>query len=333
MNCSRVLLNSRPEPATPQLPAPTHRFHLFTMSTFKPHPLAALPTLDFPPFMQAIMQTRQLLQVMDDVLVILVSRSATHWVLAGLGVGAGVNIGQGNEEELVCWNWKTGKVLAVSRCRLPGLSLSIERLALPENGWYASFALLSPTTFMITSTSNISHPLPAEPRTLASAFPPVIQIYSFLPDPSKPVNPLQPLDSDYVDDTTPRPVLLVQLEMPVFADYAIISSFDVRPDPAFPTRRPPQVDRATSIGLNKSFTQNPKTGVVVFELQVLEPHEDGPPEAMTSRHYEMFVKRETLLEMAVEGEKRLVDARDRGDAYINNRVEVRLPWHKWGIPA
>jgi hypothetical protein len=84
------------------------------MSTFEPHPCAALPTLDFPPFTQAIMQTRQLLQVMGDTLVILVSRFAAHWILAGMGIGVAGMAGAGNEEELVAWNWKTGQVLAVS---------------------------------------------------------------------------------------------------------------------------------------------------------------------------------------------------------------------------
>lgn len=59
------------------------------------------------------MQTRQLLQVMDDVLVILVSRSAPQWILAGLGMNMGLG-GLGNEEETVVWNWKTGRVIAVN---------------------------------------------------------------------------------------------------------------------------------------------------------------------------------------------------------------------------
>lgn len=60
-----------------------------------------------------IMQTRQLLQIMGDVLVVMVSRFVAHWILAGLGAGV-PGLPAGNEEELVCWNWKTGKVLAVS---------------------------------------------------------------------------------------------------------------------------------------------------------------------------------------------------------------------------
>jgi hypothetical protein len=114
--CRDVLIAVRsPAPANPTLPAPTHRFHLLSMSTFKPHPLASTPTLDFPPFTQDIMQTRQLLQVMGDTLVVLVSRFASHWILAGMGIAMAGMAAAGNEEELVAWNWKTGAVLGVSR--------------------------------------------------------------------------------------------------------------------------------------------------------------------------------------------------------------------------
>jgi hypothetical protein len=59
------------------------------------------------------MQTKQLLQVMGDTLVVLVSHFATQWLLQGLG--AILPVGESNiEEEIVCWNWKTGKVMAVS---------------------------------------------------------------------------------------------------------------------------------------------------------------------------------------------------------------------------
>ena len=89
---------------------PTHRYHLLSLSTFEPHPLAQMPILDYPPACQPFAATRQLLQVMGDTLVILVSRYQIHWLLAGLqGLPP-----MGSEEEIVCWNWKTGRVLAVS---------------------------------------------------------------------------------------------------------------------------------------------------------------------------------------------------------------------------
>lgn len=92
---------------------PTHRYHLLTLSTFTPHPLASLPTLDFPPYQHPVMSSRQLLQVMGDVLVISVSRYIAAWLMQGLGMGMPM-ASRGIEEEVVCWNWKTGRVLAVS---------------------------------------------------------------------------------------------------------------------------------------------------------------------------------------------------------------------------
>jgi hypothetical protein len=109
----------RPARTDPSLPAPTHRFHLLSLTDFTPHPLAHLPVLDFPPFLQPVMQTRQLLQIMGDHLIILVSRFASQWIFAGVNMvaqGVGGGMGRGNEEEIIAWNWKTGGVLAVSRC-------------------------------------------------------------------------------------------------------------------------------------------------------------------------------------------------------------------------
>ena len=184
---------------------------------------------------------------------------------------------------------------------------------------------------MITSTSSISPPLPSEPRTLASVFPPVIQIYSFLADPQKHIIPVQPLSSDYTDDTTPRPTLLVQLELPPFAPGVVVTAFDVRPDPAYPPRRYDRFDTVPSLCVSKEFTQDPAKGVLVFEVQVMEPNEDSPNGPMSSRSFEMFVLRESLVSMAEQGEDRLRSARAVDDGFVNGRVEVALPWNQWGI--
>ncbi|WWC70361.1 uncharacterized protein I206_104311 [Kwoniella pini CBS 10737] len=311
-----VVSEYRPESHDTLHAPPTHRYHLLTLSTFKPHPLAKLPTLDFPPFSQAIMDTRQLLQVMGDTLVIQVSRFAPAWVLAGLGFGIGALGGLGHEEEMVAWNWKTGNVLA--------------RISLPENGWFSSFALLSPTTFLVTSTSNISPILPSETRSVGSVFPPVIQVYSFIPDPNNPINPVQPLYTDPMDDTTPRPVLLAQLQLPLFAPDVSIHAFDVRPDPAFP---PPPADEVPTLGKRKPFTQDPSKGVMVFELKVVGNGEDNIPRRERKKSYEIFVLRETLVEFARQGEERLRQAYDNEgdlDGLGIRGVERNVPWSEWG---
>ncbi|WVR07189.1 hypothetical protein IAU60_004230 [Kwoniella sp. DSM 27419] len=312
-----VVSEFRPDTTDANRSPPTHRYHLLSLSTFQPHPCAKLPTLDFPPFSHAIMDTRQLLQVMGDTLCVLVSRYAPPWVLAGLGLGIGALGGLGHEEEVVAWNWRTGKVLA--------------RMSLPENGWFASFALLSPTTLMITSTSNISPILPTEPRSQGHIFPPVIQIYSFAPDPNNPMDPVQPLDTDPMDDTTPRPVLLAQMELPRFAFNVMIAAFDVRPDPPFPVHQP---GTGPTLGKGKPFTQDPSKGILVFELRLVAP--PGQEHRMMSdrkKSYELFVLRETLVKAALQGEERLRQAWANGGDYDGlgiRGVERTIPWAEWG---
>lgn len=84
------------------------------MSSFTPHPLASLPTLDFPPVTQTLPRTRQLLQVMGDTLAVLVAKYIPIWILDALNIDPEVLGHRTQEEEIVVWNWKTGRVLSVS---------------------------------------------------------------------------------------------------------------------------------------------------------------------------------------------------------------------------
>jgi hypothetical protein len=206
-------------------------------------------------------------------------------------------------------------------------------MALPENGWFSSLSVLSPTSFMITSTANISPVLPTEPRAVASVFPPVIQIYSFAPDPTRDITPQQPLDLEHVDDTTPRPVLVAQLHTPPAADGAIMGSFDVRPDPAFP---PTPLGDAPMLGPRKPFTQDPSKGVLVFDLQMGDPPPEGEGADFptTTNTYELFVLREYLVQLAAEGQERL--RRSRLSATDEDHLEVwelmkNQMWSEWGV--
>jgi hypothetical protein len=81
-----------------------HRYHILTLSTLRPHPLASRPVLStFLPYELAI--TSQLIQVLGDVIAVLVS--PFHEAL-GL-----------QTEEVIVWNWKTGMVLSVSSLEEP----------------------------------------------------------------------------------------------------------------------------------------------------------------------------------------------------------------------
>lgn len=187
---------------------------------------------------------------------------------------------------------------------------------------------------MITSTSNISTVLDPEPRPAPpTVFPPVVQIYSFQPDPYHAVNPAQPLLAEFHDDSTPRPVLLAQLELPRFAAGAVVDGFDIRPDPAFPPREPGPGGESSGprIGGSKPFTQDPGKGVVVLDLQLIEPAEGGEGGTGEKVSYELFVLRETLVDLAKAGEERLRAARDEGgtDGFERFRVEEDIKWEDW----
>ena len=207
----------------------------------------------------------------------------------------------------------------------------MKRMYLPENGWFASFALLTPTSFMVTSTSTVSPVFPPDAHTsLASLFPPVINIYSFLPDSGHVVDPLQPLGDDANDDTTPRPTLLAQLDLPRFASGALIDGFDVRPDPAAPMSATPGLGHRS-----KPFMQDPAKGVLVFEISVREP----PNPQLDGRGvgskvgYELFVLRETLVDIALKGEAKMeAQRKSRNSLYdpIYFPVDESIPWASWG---
>lgn len=205
-------------------------------------------------------------------------------------------------------------------------------MTLPDNGWFSSLALLSPTSFMITSTANVSPVMPSEPISVASAFPPVIRIYSFTPDPERDISPVQPLDLEHNDDTTPRPVLVTQLHMPPVASGATMGQFEVRPDPAFPPI--PRGDQPT-LGPRKPFTQDPSKGVLVFDLTLGDPAPPGanPNQQTHANHFELFVLREFIAELATQGEERLRRSRlktgdeDRLDIWD---VALTLSWGDWG---
>lgn len=185
---------------------------------------------------------------------------------------------------------------------------------------------------MITSTSNIS-PIMTDSNDIdpnTYPFPPVIRIYSFLPDPENKIIPVQPLGPEHDDDTTARPILVAQLDLPRLAAGAGISSFDVRPDPAFPR------SSTRGVGERKAFTQDPEKGVLVFELSLNEPAdaEFELAQHLDQKNFELFVLRETLVALAKEGEERLVEQRgcrdeDTGE-YAFWKVERNIPWAEWG---
>ncbi|BEI86007.1 hypothetical protein CcaverHIS002_0602940 [Cutaneotrichosporon cavernicola] len=272
--------------------APIHRFHLLSLSTGEPHPLAACPTLDSPPWVPADVRhvSQQLLQVMDSTLVVLIAvqdevmamRAAYH-------------------EEMFAWDWKTGVVLG--------------RRNLGDTLTRSSMALLTPTTVAVTMPAVIGPTLREmfggvpgfmDNQNPVFIHPPSIDIFSFAQNsnipPPEDTRPLQRADSDR---TTPRFALVVRLLMPALRAGSMMAQMHMRPDPAFP----PVPSSQTTLG-SRPFTQDPRRGVIVIEM-TMDDDRLVMPMRMRPEFYEMFILRETLVAMADEGEARLHEIWDR----------------------
>jgi len=184
---------------------------------------------------------------------------------------------------------------------------------------------------MVTSTDNVTPVLPQAPDDPIPAFPPVIRIYSFAPDPERDILPQRSLDFEHNDDTTPRPVLVAQLSVPPLLADVAMSQFEVRPDPAFPPI--PRGDQPT-LGPRKPFTQDPYKGVLVFDLTIGDPPFPGDANLTNNQSsYELFILREYLIDLSTKGEERLRRSRLRIEH--EERLEIwdvalNLSWAEWG---
>jgi hypothetical protein len=299
-----VVSEHDPVASQPHLDAPAHRYHLLSLSTFEPHPLAALPTLDFPPTVVQSNWPRQLIQIMGDTLVAHISREGiniigfqdTHAVVA-----------QDSEEEIVAWNWKTGEVLG--------------RIHLGRTNASCTFCMLSPTLIAVARSTVIRQrwdPEDPDPAPIEELSPPAIVILSFAQE-ANPPKVDQPLMANSEDATTPRAVEVARLLMPALAgDLTELSleNFHMRPDPAYPAVPGGQA----TLGKGKPFTQDPSRGLMVLEVWVAQDMEN------TTTNFEMFILRETLLKFATDAEDTLRASRASGDEF----AVKDLAWAEWG---
>lgn len=189
---------------------------------------------------------------------------------------------------------------------------------------------------MVTSTmSSIPSGGPAFPWK-RDEHRPTIQIYSILSDPKRSVIPVQPLQSEIMDDTTPRPVCVAVLEMPTLQEDVRVTEFDVRPDPAYPPRPEQTKDGEVEYTLlkHKPFTQDPSKGILVFDYRLQERIAMDPNTRDVVRNwpFEVFVRRETLVKLGQEGEKRLKQAWESGSVLKMGVRDVQqtLTWDEWG---
>lgn len=282
-----IVVSEHDPSSTDDGPPPIHRFHLLTLSDAKPHPLAAKPILDSPPWCSTEVRhlSQQLLQVMDSTLLILIAVQDEGMALRGA-----------YHEEMFAWNWKTGEVLG--------------RRNLGETLARSSMALLTPTTVAVTMPAVIGPTLREmfggvpgfmDNRSPIFIHEPSIDIFSFARRPDLPIRENYPLKRHDVDKETPRFALLASLLLPPMRSGSMMAVFHMRPDPAFPAVPTSQA----TLG-SRPFTQDPRRGVIVIEL-AMDDDRLVMPMRMRPEFYEMFILRETLVDMAEEGEERLFE--------------------------
>jgi hypothetical protein len=200
-------------------------------------------------------------------------------------------------EELIAWDWKTGVLLG--RCKL-GDTLT-----------RSSIALLTPTAVAVTMPAVIGPTLREmfggvpgfmDNQNPVYIHPPSIDIMTFIHDPSKsPPSRTGPLPRIEAHKDAPKIELVVSLLLPRMRSGSMMAQMHMRPDPAFP---PPPSNQA-SLGA-RPFTQDPRRGVIVIEL-TMDDDRLVMPMRVRPEFFEMFILRETLVQMAEEGEARLYD--------------------------
>lgn len=304
-----VVSEYEPEAVDDDLAPPAHRFHLLSMSTFEPHPLAKLPMLDFPPASVPTIWPRQLLQVMGDTFVSHISREGVS--IMGILQDAHAILANDSEEEMVAWNWKTGEVMG--------------RIHLGRTLNACTFCMLTPTTVAVAMPATVRSSTRLGNFHTEVVDEPSITIYSFAQPTTTDVK--QPLMRDEEDETTPRAVAVARLRIPEIAPGASLENFHMRPDPS---AIPPPAD-APTLGRGKPFTLDPARGVVVIEMTIGSDDTDEPIHLQNAHteNFELFILRETLVNLAEEGEARR--RRDWAKFGPGAEPDARVyEWDQWG---
>lgn len=263
---------------------PLLRYHLLTISTLEPHPLATripLFSMDGSP---RIRNVYQLLQIFGDILAV----SATP---ANSVVQEDPRQEQQDRPHMVrIWNWKTGELLSVGTRNVPKVSppmliMLVQELVLPSAALPPAMILLDVQRFLLVGEEdNRVH----------------LDIYGF--------NGLQ-------DSSKPGIAkLLVRFSMDSYRSHPTVNlelrSILARPDPPFPS-----TTMQTPLGKLKPFTEDPATGLLVLSLQFVLQAGGFPIAEETV----VFLLKEELLKMAkaheavleVQAIERNLDEEDR----------------------
>lgn len=270
---------------------PWLRYHLLTISTLEPHPLATRIPLYSIDGSTRVRNVYQLLQIFGDILA--VSATPANSVMH--------EHGQQQEEVhphmVRIFNWKTGQLLSVSRPlmlqrRQAILTSSRQELVLPNTSLAPAMILLDRQRFLLVGEEDHSVHL---------------DIYGF---------------GGVEDPSTPAVAkLLVRFSMDPYRSNPAVNlelrSILARPDPPFPSTSVP-----TPLGKLKPFTEDPATGLLVVSLQFVLQAGGFPIAEETV----VFLLKEELLKMA---EAHLALLAEREAKQELEEDDYILEWDQW----
>lgn len=237
---------------------PTINLHLFTLSTFQPHPRAKEHILTWPSGTLYGRAPSLGFQICDDGLLVL------------------KNHHRGSKDMLCGWQWTTGR-LAVT-------------LIAPHTSTFESFICLTPSSFAIPSVSTTLNPDSeilgdlTDPSDLI--FSHHLNIYAFPPLSSTTVNEHEPFPPPHTATH------VTTIDLPEF----VIDFENDLPPPRMTIRADPAPRYNLPIhpiGSPQPFIPDPESGIVVLEFYC-QPTEDEEGHLQTT-HYVLFVRKKTLL--------------------------------------
>ncbi|OWZ53012.1 hypothetical protein C368_04577 [Cryptococcus neoformans 125.91] len=237
---------------------PTINLHLFTLSTFQPHPRAKEHILTWPSGTLYGRAPSLGFQICDDGLFVL------------------KNHHRGSKDMLCGWQWTTGR-LAVT-------------LIAPHTSTFESFICLTPSSFAIPSVSTTLNPDSeilgdlTDPSDLI--FSHHLNIYAFPPLSSTTVNEHEPVPPPHTATH------VTTIDLPEF----VIDFENDLPPPRMTIRADPAPRYNLPIhpiGSPQPFIPDPESGIVVLEFYC-QPTEDEEGHLQTT-HYVLFVRKKTLL--------------------------------------
>ncbi|KAJ9105406.1 hypothetical protein QFC21_001777 [Naganishia friedmannii] len=269
---------------------PLLRYHLLTISSLEPHPLATRVPLFSNEDSPNIRNVYQLLQISGDILAVSATPAPplAHEEILPPGMEAPSRL-----HMVKVWNWRTGDVLS----RLvtdSSIAAFTQELSMSDSSLPPAMILLDDRRFLlVVDEGHCVH----------------LDIYGF----GKPRN----------DGTLPQAELLVRFSMQGYRvntrSSLNLQSILARPDPPFPS-----TTMHTPLGKLKPFTEDPETGLLVLSLQFTFQADHFP----MSEETVVFFLKEELLQLVNKYEAAFEEREPSKEGGVQKGDRV-VEWAQW----